>query len=106
MYDYTAYIEKQLKQREIKMTFYQFRYLSLEPSKVYYEMKCYNQLLFLLSPSALPVGTRLVSESRIKIIEANSAQLEGIEDFSGLLTIELPDLPLDKKTIEFIEISL
>ena len=36
----------------------------------------------------------------------SSKQIQGIEDYSGLVSIKLPAAPTEKKTVEFIQITL
>jgi hypothetical protein len=106
MYDYLNHIQRQLDQRNIKPKLQQFRYLILQPGEIYYELKAYNELLFLIKPDQLPVGTRIVSESRARIIPNDVSQIQGIEDYSGLVSVKLPVVPTAQKTIEFIQITL
>lgn len=106
MYDCLSHIQKQLDQRHIKPKLQQFRYLTLQPGEIYYELKAYNEMLFLIKPDQLPVGTRIVSECRARVIPPDVSQIEGIEDYSGLVSIKLPAAPSQKKTIEFIQITL
>ncbi len=106
MYDYLNHINLQLEQRCLVPKLQQFRYLSLEPGLTRYEMKAYNEILFLIKPSQLPVGTVIVSECRSRVIPTDVAEMQGIEDFSGLVVIQLPGVPAKKKTIEFVQITL
>lgn len=106
MYDYLNHIHKQLAQRKITPALQQFRYLTLVPGQSYYAIKAYNELLFLTKPEQLPVGTRIVSDCRAKIIPADVSQIEGVEDYSGLVTIQLPAPPVAQTTVEFIQITL
>lgn len=106
MYDYLKHIQRQLEQRNIQPKLQQFRHLTLLPGEIYYELKAYNELLFLIKPDQLPVGTRIVSESRARVIPSDVSQIQGIEDYSGLVTIKLPAAPTEKKTVEFIQITL
>lgn len=106
MYDYLSHIQRQLEQRKIKPQLQQFKYLNIQPGVVYYELKAYNELLFLIKPDQLPAGTRIVSESRARVIPSDASLLQGIEDYSGLVSIKLPAAPAENKTIEFIQITL
>jgi hypothetical protein len=106
MYDYLNHIQRQLEQRNIKPKLQQFRYLLIQPGEIYYELKAYNELLFLIKPDQLPIGTRIVSESRARVIPSDVTQIQGIEDYSGLVSIKLPVAPTEQKTIEFIQITL
>lgn len=106
MYDYLSHIHRQLKQRNIKPSFQQFRYLVLTPGQSYYQMKAYNELLFLIKPDQLPIGTRIVSDCRARIIPTDVALIEGVEDYSGLVSYQLPAPPAVQTTVEFIQITL
>lgn len=106
MYDHLNHIQRQLKQRHIKPQLQQFKYLNIHPGEVFYELKAYNELLFLIKPDQLPVGTLIVSESRARVIPSDVSQIQGIEDYSGLVSIKLPAPPIENKTVEFIQITL
>jgi hypothetical protein len=80
--------------------------LMLQPGESYYAMKAYNELLFLIKPEQLPIGTRIISECRARIIPADVAQIEGVEDYSGLVSFHLPAPPAVQTTVEFIQITL
>jgi hypothetical protein len=104
MYDHLVYIQQQLKQRNIEVSLQQFYRVELLAGTTYYQFNAYNELLYLTNPEMLPEGTLIHSDCRARRIKPDINILEGIDDYSGSISIELP-APLEKsKTIEFIQI--
>ena len=106
MYDYLSHIHSQLRQREITPQFQQFRYLPMDTIKTRYEISAYNELVFLPRLSGLPPGTRIISDSRIREIPPDVGIIEAVEDYSGLVVIELSGPLGADLTFEFIQITL
>lgn len=106
MYDHLVFIQTQLKQRKIDTTLQQFFRIDLPVGISYYQFYAYNELLFLTNAGALPPGTLIHSDSRARVIPNDVQSLEGIEDYSGTISVEFP-YPLDvETTMEFIQIVI
>jgi hypothetical protein len=106
MYDHLVFIQQQLKQRNIDASLQQFYRVELPAGATHQQFYAYNQLLYLTNPQKLPVGTLIHSDCRVRRIPADIKMLEGIEDYSGTITIELPKPLKYSKTIEFIQIVI
>lgn len=104
MYDHLLFIQQQLKQRNVEPALQQFYRLSLEVGTQYYQFYAYNQLLFLSNPQQLPVGTLIHSDCRARVIPDDIDTLEGLEDYSGTISLKFPEPLIENKTIEFIQI--
>jgi hypothetical protein len=52
----------------------------------------------------LPIGTRIISDTNSLEILTSQIGLEGLEEFSGLIVIELPASRQEQPIIEFIQI--
>lgn len=67
------------------------------------DLSCYNSILFLLQTENLPVGTRLYSD--VNMYEFTSdPKTETYEEFSGLVTITLPEPATKDIRIDFLQI--
>lgn len=106
MYDHLVFIQQQLNQRKIEPALQQFARVELPVGTSYHQFYAYNELIFLTNPEKLPAGTLIHSDCRVRRIPADISSLEGIEDYSGTVSIELP-APLDiATTLEFIQIVI
>lgn len=106
MYDHLVFIQQQLKQRKIEPALQQFARVELPVGTSYHQFYAYNELMYLTNPEKLPAGTLIHSDCRVRRIPADISSLEGIEDYSGTVSIELP-APLDvATTLEFIQIVI
>jgi hypothetical protein len=104
MYDHLVFIQQQLKQRKIEPALQQFFRVELPVGTSYHQFYAYNELLFLTNPGQLPPGTLIQSDSRARRIPFDIQSLEGIEDYSGTITIEFPQSLEAMTTLEFIQI--
>ena len=106
MYDHLVFIQSQLKQRQIEPALQQFYRIDLPVGTSHYQFYAYNELLFLTNAGALPPGTLIHSDSRARVIPYDVQSLEGIEDYSGTISVDFP-FPLDvNTTMEFIKIVI
>ena len=106
MYDHLVFIQSQLKQRQIEPALQQFYRIDLPVGTSHYQFYAYNELLFLTNAAALPPGTLIHSDSRARVIPSDVQLLEGIEDYSGTISVEFP-FPLEvDTTMEFIQIVI
>jgi hypothetical protein len=104
MYDHLVFIQQQLKQRKIEPALQQFFRVELPVGTSYHQFYAYNELLFLTNPGQLPPGTLIQSDSRARRIPFDIQSLEGIEDYSGTISIEFPQSLEAMTTLEFIQI--
>lgn len=104
MYDHLVFIHQQLTQRDIGIELQLFKNIVTGQGQLRYEVLAYNELLILTNASALPIGTRIISDSNSVEIDASQQSLEGLEQFSGLISIELPPQTTFFPVIEFIQI--
>ena len=104
MLDHLAFIHQQFAQRGMGIALQRFRSLvTLHPQRRY-SLEAYNESLYLTNATALPEGTRLVSDTNSLEITPAHRSMEALEEFSGLVHIELPEnLPV-YPVIEFIQI--
>jgi len=101
MLDRWGYVRTTLQQRGISTSLYRFRQHTLPTGTTRADIPCYNEVLFLLNAHALPLGTRLYSDSNG--VDILGGEADSMEEFSGLLTVSLPqalDRPL---AIEFLQ---
>jgi len=104
MYDHLVFIQQQLKQRQIEPALQQFYRIELPVGTSHYQFYAYNELMFLTNAGAIPPGTLIHSDSKARRIPMDIQSLEGIEDYSGTVSIEFP-FPLEvETTVEFIQI--
>jgi len=106
MYDHLVYIQQQLKQRNIEPALQQFLSVELPVGTIYHQFYAYNELLFLTNPGQLPPGTLIQSDSRARKIPFDIQSLEGIEDYSGTISIAFQQYQEVTTTLEFIQIVL
>lgn len=104
MYDHLVFIQQQLKQRKIEPALQQFFRVELPVGTSYHQFYAYNELMFLTNPEQLPPGTLIQSDSRSRRIPFDIQSLEGIEDYSGTISIEFPQSLEAMTTLEFIQI--
>jgi hypothetical protein len=101
MLDRWGYVRTTLQQRGIAAALFRFRQLALPAGQTRADIPCYNEVLFLLNPAALPPGTRLYSDANAADILGGEA--DAMEEFSGLLSVVLPQ-PLDRPlALEFLQ---
>lgn len=106
MYDHLVFIQSQLKQRQIEPALQQFYRIELPVGTIHHQFYAYNELLFLTNAAVLPPGTLIHSDLRARVIPIDVQSLEGIEDYSGTISVKFP-LPLEvDTTIEFIQIVI
>ena len=104
MYDQLVFIHQQLKQREVGIELQRFTNVVTKPGVSYYEVPAYNEYLLLTNASAHPIGTRIISDTNSLEVLTSQNGLEGLEEFSGLVAIELPVNTQEYPNIEFIQI--
>lgn len=66
-------------------------------------ISAYNSILYLLNTENLPVGTRLYSDENMYDFTSDF-KTETLEEFSGLLTITLPEVATEDIRIVFLQI--
>lgn len=104
MIDHLNHIHQQCKQREITIALQRFKNLVTKTGQKRYEVNSYNERLFLTNADILPVGTRIISDSNSLEISANQQAMEALEEFSGLVSVELPANSNATPVLEFIQI--
>lgn len=104
MLDHLIHIHQQLKQREIGIELQTFKSIATTPGIIRYEIEAYNESLFLANASILPIGLRIISDTNSLEVEYSLSGLEALQEFSGLVVIEMPDHFTDYLIIEFIQI--
>ncbi|MBU3681116.1 MAG: hypothetical protein FGM16_04155 [Flavobacterium sp.] len=104
MYDQLVFIHQQLKQREVGIELQRFTNVVTKPGVSYYEVPAYNEYLLLTNASALPIGTRIISDTNSIEIAVSQKTLVAMEEFSGLIAIELPNEVQEYPILEFIQI--
>jgi hypothetical protein len=104
MFDHLIHIHQQFNQRETGIELQRFRSITTQNPQKGYELDAYNEYLILTNAHALPIGTRIISDTNSLEIVQDHSSLEGIEEFSGLVRIELPQETQQYPVIEFIQI--
>jgi hypothetical protein len=104
MFDHLIHIHQQFKQRLIGIELQRYQNVATTPRVFRYEIVAYNEYLLLTNAFVLPIGTRIISDTNsLEILSAQNG-LEGLEEFSGLIAIELPENTTEYPNIEFIQI--
>jgi hypothetical protein len=75
-----------------------------EDDSVDLEIEAYNEYLLLTNAFALPIGTRIISDTNSIEIAVSQKTLVAMEEFSGLIAIELPNEVQEYPILEFIQI--
>ena len=104
MYDHLNHVQQQFKQREIKIELQGFKSVYTRPETLQYHIEAYNEYLLLTNSRVLPIGTRILSDTNSMEISSGQRRTEGLEEFSGLVSIELPQGTTYFPIIEFIQI--
>ena len=104
MFDHLVHIHQQFKQRTIGIELQRFKNVVTKPGKLRYEIEAYNEYLLLTTAFALPIGSRIISDTNSLEVLTSQNGLEGLEEFSGLVAIELPGNINEYPIIEFIQI--
>ena len=104
MFDHLIHIHQQFKQRLIVIELQRFNNVVTQAGTLRYEIQAYNEYLLLTNSFALPIGTRIISDTNALEILSTQNGLEGLEEFSGLVVIELPASTQEYPNIEFIQI--
>ena len=104
MYDHLNHVQQQFKQREIKIELQGFKSVYTRPGTLQYHIEAYNEYLLLTNSRVLPIGTRILSDTNSVEISSGQRRTEGLEEFSGLVLIELPQGTTYFPIIEFIQI--
>jgi hypothetical protein len=104
MFDHLIHIHQQFKQRAIGIELQRFKNVVTQQGRLRYEIEAYNEYLLLTNSFVLPIGTRIISDTNSLEILTNQNGLEGLEEFSGLIAIELPENIKEYPNIEFIQI--
>lgn len=104
MFDHLNHIHQQYKQRELGIQLQSFKTVVTKAPVLRYEIDAYNEYLLLTNATVLPIGTRIISDTNALEITAAQNGLEGLEEFSGLVAIVLPDNVETYPIIEFIQI--
>lgn len=104
MYDHLNHVQQQFKQREIKIELQGFKSVHTRPGTLQYHIEAYNEYLLLTNSRVLPIGTRILSDTNSIEIKSGHRRIEALEEFSGLVSIELPQGTTYFPIIEFIQI--
>jgi hypothetical protein len=104
MYDHLNHVQQQFKQREIKIELQGFKSVYTRPGTLQYHIEAYNEYLLLTNSRVLPIGTRILSDTNSMEIKSGHRRIEALEEFSGLVSIELPQGTTYFPIIEFIQI--
>jgi hypothetical protein len=104
MFDHLIHIHQQFKQRLIGIELQRFKNVVTQAGTLRYEIQAYNEYLLLTNSFSLPIGTRIISDTNALEILSTQNGLEGLEEFSGLVAIELPASTQEYPNIEFIQI--
>ena len=104
MYDYLNHVQQQFKQREIKIELQGFKSVHTRPGTLQYHIEAYNEYLLLTNSRVLPIGTRILSDTNSMEVKSGHRRIEALEEFSGLVSIELPQGTTYFPIIEFIQI--
>jgi hypothetical protein len=104
MYDHLNYVQQQFKQREIKIELQGFKSVYTRPGTLQCHIEAYNEYLLLTNSRVLPIGTRILSDTNSMEIKSGHRRIEALEEFSGLVSIELPQGTTYFPIIEFIQI--
>jgi len=104
MFDHLVHIHQQFGQRAIGIELQQFKKVVTQAGINRYEVEAYNEYLLITNVFALPIGTRIISDTNSLEILTSQIGLEGLEEFSGLIVIELPANRQEQPIIEFIQI--
>ncbi len=104
MYDHLNHVQQQFKQREIKIELQGFKSVHTRPGTLQYHIEAYNEYLLLTNSRVLPIGTRILSDTNSMEIKSGHRWIEALEEFSGLVSIELPQGTTYFPIIEFIQI--
>jgi hypothetical protein len=104
MFDHLNHIQQQFKQRENKIELQGFKSVYTRPGQLQYHIEAYNEYLLLTNSRVLPIGTRILSDTNSMEIKSGHRRIEALEEFSGLVSIELPRGTTYFPIIEFIQI--
>lgn len=104
MYDHLNHVQQQFKQREIRIEMQGFKSVHTRPGTLQYHIEAYNEYLLLTNSRVLPIGTRILSDTNSMEIKSGHRRIEALEEFSGLVSIELPQGTTYFPIIEFIQI--
>jgi len=106
MLDYLHFIQRQLSLRGIEPRYQHFRELPIASGQMRLEIPAYNSLVYFTRLSLLPPGSRIISDSRARMLSVNQSDLETLNDYSGLITLELSESMGDDLNVEFLEFVL
>ena len=104
MYDHLNHVQQQFKQRDIKIELQGFKSIHTRPGTLQYHIEAYNEYLLLTNSRVLPIGTRILSDTNSMEVKSGHRRIEALEEFSGLVSIELPQGTTYFPIIEFIQI--
>ena len=104
MFDHLVHIHQQFKQRELSIQLQRFKTLVTKSATLRYEIEAYNEYLLLTNAALLPIGTRIISDTNSIEIAVSQRTLVAMEEFSGLIAIELPNEVQEYPILEFIQI--
>lgn len=104
MFDHLNHIHQQYKQRALGIQLQSFKTVVTTAPFKRYQIEAYNEYVLLTNATVLPIGTRIISDTNSLEITTAQNGLEGLEEFSGLVAIELPDNVETYPIIEFIQI--
>ena len=91
-------------QRNSKIELQGFKSVYTRPETLQYHIEAYNEYLLLTNSRVLPIGTRILSDTNSMEIKSGHRRIEALEEFSGLVSIELPQGTTYFPIIEFIQI--
>lgn len=95
------YIRQHMEQRDIRIALQQFLFVPFHASVLRYEVNGCNQHLF-AELAKIPIGTVIIADNNAIEIKAKHKETSAWEEFSGQITIEIPEE--QEGGIEFIQI--
>lgn len=104
MFDHLVHIHQQYKQRDLSIQLQRFKTVVTRSGTLRYEIEAYNEYLLLTNAAVLPIGTRIISDTNSLEVSTTLNGIEGLEEFSGLVAIVLPNGIDNYPIIEFIQI--
>lgn len=106
MQDPIQYIHKNIELRGIIPQAHRFKSIVTHSPQKVYTLEAYNELIYINNLAVLPIGTRIYSDTNCLEIEQSYQGLEVLEEFSGLIKLELPEGVNSYPVVELIQIVL
>jgi len=90
MIEVPGYVHRQFTQRGETIDFEVVQNYRIVGDQHTYLINAANKNLFILNLTALPVGTKIISDSNVTVTEGPNVPLDRIEEYSGIIHIILP----------------